>query len=238
MRVILASASPRRRDILNKHGIETIVMPSDVDETLPPELEDASPEKVVMYLALVKAEAIQNEVSAADGKRRDLTGNPGSTDELPRVIIAADTIVYKDGIIGKPTDADDAFRILSSLRGSSHGVYTGVAIIDMDKCVTVHESELVNLKTGRAFENVKMVYSESEGIFFDYDLTTVTFEDYPDAEIWRYIAEEPPYDKSGSYAVQSSWSANIAKVDGDVENVMGLPWHLIEAVLALLDDHQ
>ncbi|MDR0853127.1 MAG: Maf family protein [Clostridiales Family XIII bacterium] len=221
-KVILASASPRRRDILNKHGVETLILPSDVDETLPEELADAGPDEVVMYLAVLKARAVRDmlreDSSTHFSGTHKRSGGGNVRDELPRIIIAADTIVYKDGIIGKPVDADDAFRILSSLRNNSHGVYTGVAILDR----------------GEEYKGATCDELARAEVFFD--LTTVTFRDYPDSEIWRYIEEEPPYDKSGSYAVQSSWSVNIANVDGDIENVMGLPWHLIEP--RLLDNHQ
>ena len=186
MKIILASASPRRLEILTAHGITPVVLPADVDESLPDELLN-KPAEATMYLASLKSRAVYSSIGAPE----------------QAVIIGADTIVYKDKIIGKPVDADDAFAILSSLRSAKHSVITGVSLID--------------LSNGK------------ETVF--YDETIVTFKDYPDEEIRRFVLEEPPYDKSGSYAIQSSWSKNIASVEGDIENVIGFPWTKISMYL-------
>jgi septum formation protein len=193
-KVILASASPRRLEILQGHGIDPVVLPSEADETLPPEVEAAGPEEVVRYLAQIKARSIYEKLREQGAPD---TLQPGA------VILGADTIVYKDRIIGKPLDAEDAFAILASLRASSHHVLTGVCLID---AYTGGETTIV-------------------------DDTRVTFHDYPDEEIRRFIREEPPYDKSGSYAIQSSWSGNVAAVEGDIENVIGLPYQAIAPYL-------
>ena len=186
MKIILASASPRRLEILAAHGVTPVVIPADVDETLPDELLN-KPAEATMFLASQKAQAVYRGLSSFE----------------PATIIGADTIVFKDKIIGKPVDAEDAFSILSSLRGARHSVITGVSLID--------------------------VADGKETVF--YDETIVTFKDYPDEEIRRFVREEPPYDKSGSYAIQSSWSKNVASVDGDIENVIGFPWAKISEYL-------
>ena len=189
MKIILASASPRRFDILAAHGITPTVIPADVDETLPGELL-TKPAEATMYLASLKALAVFELLEKTEQVE-------------PSVIIGADTIVFKDKIIGKPVDAEDAFSILSSLRNSKHSVITGVSLVDT--------------MTGK------------ETVF--YDETIVTFKDYTDEEIRRFVREEPPYDKSGSYAIQSSWSKNVESVDGDIENVIGFPWTKISKYL-------
>ena len=186
MKIILASASPRRLEILTAHGVTPVVIPADVDETLPDDLL-YQPAEATMFLASLKSRAVYSSIEETE----------------PAVIIGADTIVYKDKIIGKPVDADDAFAILSSLRSAKHSVITGVSLID--------------LMTGK------------ETVF--YDETIVTFNYYPDEEIRRFVREEPPYDKSGSYAIQSSWSKNVASVEGDIENVIGFPWAKISEYL-------
>ena len=111
-KIILASGSPRRIEMMKNNGYDPIIAPADVDETLPFDMEPAS---AVMYLALKKA-AFTDALF---------------TDDPERIIIAADTIVV-DGnkIIGKPEDRDDAFRILTSLKNRNHQVMTGVCIID------------------------------------------------------------------------------------------------------------
>ena len=187
MKIILASQSPRRLEILNKHGISPIVMPADVDETLP---EDISMEEAVKMLALKKAEAVYDSIK-------------NSHEYRDSIIIGSDTIVYKNGIMGKPVDHDDAFRMLSSIRNTSHYVATGVALIDSN--------------TGKSTVLC--------------DITTVYCKDYSDAEIEEYIAECQPFDKAGSYAIQGEFSKYIDHIDGDYENVVGLPFHLIEKYL-------
>jgi septum formation protein len=190
MNVILASGSPRRFEILSDHGITPIVIKPDVEETLPETLDGLGVDLKVMFLALQKGLAVYERLKTAD--------------DLPRYIIAADTIVYKDRIIGKPVDEEDAFAILASLRNASNFVYSGVVVIDRQ--------------------------TDSKTILCD--VTEVVFKDYPDEEIFRYIREERPFDKSGAYAIQSSWSGNVDHWNGDVENVMGLPWLRIEPLIA------
>jgi septum formation protein len=228
MSIILASGSPRRFEILKKHGIDPIVIPSDADETLPPEYETRSVEDIVKYLAHIKAGAVYDQLkdsgaaaiktlipdAAKSARATETTDiftdktlilgaakNARATETTDiftnkTLILGADTIVYKDGIIGKPKDEADAIRILSLLRNTAHLVITGVALID--------------LSTGEETQ-----FAETTKVFF---------KDYSDEEIKRFIREEPPYDKSGSYAIQSSWTKNVDHIEGDLENVIGLPW--------------
>ena len=116
MNIILASASPRRLDILRDHGIEPVVIPTDTDETLP---DGIGMTDAVTLLARRKAEACYSIVSS-DPSYRD------------HIIIAADTIVWKDSIMGKPESAEDARRMLEAIRGTYHYVVTGVALLDTD----------------------------------------------------------------------------------------------------------
>jgi len=112
-KIILASGSPRRIEMMKNNGYDPVIAPADVDETLP---FDMDPSSAVMYLALKKA-------TYTDGLFAD--------DEADRITIAADTIVV-DGnkIMGKPENKKDAFEMLSSLRNRNHQVMTGVCIID------------------------------------------------------------------------------------------------------------
>ena len=107
-KVILASASPRRLEIMNKHGVEPLVMPTDADETI---TGDPSMTEVVEDLSRRKALACYNSIKE-DNRYAGY------------MIVAADTIVYKDGILGKPVDAEDARRMLRSYRGTYHYVVT------------------------------------------------------------------------------------------------------------------
>ncbi len=184
-KVILASKSPRRIEILRSHGIDAVIMPTDTDETLP---DGIGMTEAVEILAERKSRACYDEVMAdpeAAARYADYC------------IIGADTIVWKDEIMGKPKDAADAFRMLDSIRGTHHYVVTGVCVIDV--------------KSGEA-----TVLS---------DITTVYCKDYSDADIMDCISREEPYDKAGSYAIQGYFGRYIDHIDGDYENVVGLPFH-------------
>ena len=119
MKIILASASPRRREILEKHGIEPVVMPTDADEFL---REGIGMTDAVRILAERKARACYTNIR----HDKDLLNKYHD-----HVIIGSDTIVYKDEIMGKPEDEADAFRMLDAIRGTSHYVVTGVCLIDV-----------------------------------------------------------------------------------------------------------
>ena len=118
-KIILASKSPRRIEMMKDNGFDPAVMPADIDETLP---FDMTPEASVMYLALKKAAHVA-DLYAPD---------PAAADTY--TVIAADTVVVYEGrIIGKPQDAEEAFDILSMLCGKCHHVITGVCIISSNE---------------------------------------------------------------------------------------------------------
>lgn len=185
--IVLASSSPRRIEMLKKKGIEPVIICPNADENLSDETE---PKEAVMQLALRKAKSVEPAV-----KERFRSGGA--------IIIAADTVVYLDRIIGKPRDREDAFAILHHLRGKEHFVATGVAILEP--------------VTGS-----KKVFCE---------VTRVGFRDYPDSDINSYIDTEEPYDKAGGYAIQGGWGKNVAYIVGDYDNVIGFPWTRIKKEL-------
>ncbi len=114
--MILASASPRRREILSQVGLEFEVMPSDFEE----HAKAATPQEYVRLLAYGKAAAVAEKVFETKGK----------SGEIPRIVVGADTVVvHQDEILQKPVDKEDAFRMLSILQGDVHEVDTGVAVL-------------------------------------------------------------------------------------------------------------
>lgn len=120
------------------------------------------------------------------------------TDEGDCVVIGSDTIVALDELIlGKPKDAEDAFCMLKKLQGNKHQVYTGVALI-------IRKGDEVHKK-----------------VF--YEKTDVCMYEMSDDDINRYIATNEPYDKAGSYAIQGIATVYIEKIEGDYNNVVGLP---------------
>lgn len=194
--IILASSSPRRIEIMKKNGYDPIIMPPEVDETLP---RDIGMRDSVMYLALKKALSVESALLGFD-----FGGTPAYLPENP-IIIAADTIVYKDGIIGKPIDKQHAFEILAYLRGEPHFVATGVAMI-------------------KAGQPIRKVFCE---------VTKVFFKEYTDEEILDYINTDEPYDKAGAYAIQGTFGKYIHHIDGELDNVIGFPWSKIQENLDL-----
>ncbi len=177
MTLVLASASPRRRELLTQAGIPHLVHPADIDET---PREDESPVALSMRLAREKALVV--------AKR--LGGEP------PRRVLGSDTIVVLDGVVlGKPTDPEDAVRLLRQLTGRTHTVVTAVAIVDS------------------ASLEVRDVAVESR----------VTLRAASEDEIRRYVATGEPLDKAGAYAIQGEGSRLVSGLEGSRSNVIGLP---------------
>lgn len=188
--IILASGSPRRIEMLRQAGFFPVIIPSSVDENLPLEM---TMEQSVMYLALKKALDVNHKIENKYFELNNLESQPSDFDNS--VIIAADTVVYKNGIIGKPADFDDGYKTLSLLKNTNHYVCTGVAFIDTE--------------TG-----LKSVFYETTEVFFD---------NYKDEEIIEYLNSEEPWDKAGSYAIQGKWGIHVKKYIGDYNNVIGFP---------------
>ena len=172
--VTLASASPRRREMLKTLGLDFRVQPSFVPEEPAP---GEQPLDLVRRLALAKASAVAATVSAG-------------------LVIAADSVVVHEGdILGKPGTVDEARRMLARLRGNSHEVCSGVAVIDA--------------ATGRHL--------------LDSETTAVVMRDYSDAELDDYIASGSPMDKAGAYGIQDGGFHPARRVQGCYSNVVGLP---------------
>lgn len=176
-RFILASASPRRRELLKQIGVTFEVMPAKGEEVITKE----QPEQAVMELSRQKAE----EIAA------------GIQDEQV-LVLGADTVVAYDGkILGKPKDETDARAMLSMLNGRTHSVFTGVTII--------------------------VIRNGKSEIHSFYEETKVTMYPMTDAQISYYIQTEEPMDKAGAYGIQGKGAVFIEKINGDYNNVVGLP---------------
>lgn len=190
-KIILASASPRRKELLKQMGLEFEVMPSHCEEVITRKI----PWEIVMELSSQKARELVYK-AAMDSLSDDKSGNDGDGQNV--LVIGADTIVaYKDEILGKPKDKDDAVRMLKLLQGKQHSVYTGVS--------------LVYLKEGIA--QTRTFVEE----------TKVYVAPMTDEQIEAYVATGESMDKAGSYAIQGVFAEFIVKIDGDYNNVVGLP---------------
>jgi septum formation protein len=187
MKLILASASPRRQDLLRAAGIAFTAQATNIPE-IPREGEE--PRAFAERLAREKAAAV------AQAHPRN-------------AVLGADTIVVVDGVIlGKPTDAADAGRMLRMLSGRTHEVITAVCLIAPGP------------RSGAGSE--PDVRSET---------TQVTFSELRDDEIAFYIGSGEPMDKAGAYGIQGVASRWIPRIAGDYSNVVGLPVALVYRML-------
>ena len=182
-RIILASQSPRRRQLLGQIGLTDFdSLVPDADESYDPSL---TPQEIVSAISRKKAAAA-----------RDLSGDRDA------VIIAADTMVFLDGLrLGKPHSEAEAFEMLSALSGREHLVCTGVTVCRGDRLETRPET------------------------------TAVRFADLTEEDIRRYIATGEPMDKAGAYGIQGLAALFVTGIAGDYFNVMGLPLHLVGEML-------
>lgn len=171
--LILASQSPRRRDLLLREGLSFCIITSDAEE-----VNDAAlpPEELCARNAAAKAEAVA-------------ALHPQHT------VVGADTLVFLDGQpLGKPVDLDDARRMLHRLQGRTHSVCTAVAVI---------------LPGGQRRD-----FTET---------SRVTFRTMDAAAIENYLTRVHVLDKAGAYAMQEKSELIISRVEGDTDNVIGLP---------------
>lgn len=176
MRIVLASGSPRRRELLLQVGIEFEVMVSGVEE----QVTSTVPKEVVCELSKQKAVDIFERISG------DVA------------VIGADTVVSADnGILGKPDSRECAAQMLLSISGKCHSVFTGVTL-----CIRRNGGEEV------------LTFAEETKVYVD-ELT--------DRDIEMYIATGEPMDKAGAYGIQGKFAAYVEKIEGDYNNVVGLP---------------
>jgi septum formation protein len=239
---VLASGSPRRRELLASLGIAFTVIKPDIDET---QRAGEAPLVYVRRLSIEKAQAVadltphQVDSSSTPTPLRTRRGDGGEVDRGQSVIVlaadtvvilAADTIGVLDGeILGKPVDADDARAMLRRLRGRNHIVCTALTLTSPLTPLSargegsLHESRSPSPFTKRGLGGE---------VLTELTLTTVTMRDYSDTEIDAYIATGDPFDKAGSYAIQHEGFRPVARIDGSYSNVVGLPLETLRAMLA------
>jgi septum formation protein len=172
----LASSSPRRRQLLEMLGIAVRVVPPNIPEVRRP-LE--TPVDYVERLAREKALSVRGEL----------------------VLGADTTVVIRDEVLEKPTDANDALRMLRKLQGRTHQVVTSVVLVVGD------------------------------AIYQATDVTNVAFRRMSESYLQAYVATGEPMDKAGAYGIQGYGAALVEKIDGDFFSVMGLPLRLVLSLL-------
>lgn len=213
MRIILASASPRRKELLGQAGYDFEVEVSEVDESV----VSGSPREMVEQLSEIKAGAVAlryrtGEIQNGEEALRHRAGGIQNGEE-DVLVIGSDTVVVLDGrVLGKPGDEEDAFRMLKDLSGKAHQVYTGVT--------------LIYCNDGRELK--RRSFSEC---------TEVVMRSISDREIRDYIATGEPMDKAGAYGIQGKAAVFISGIRGDYYNVVGLPiCRLTEEITKLVNE--
>ena len=182
-KLILATASPRRIDMLNNMGIKFKSVKSFYNE--PKRKKGQPPSEYVETNAEEKAKSVLKKF------------NKG-------LIVGSDTVVvYKNRVLGKPKDMNEAFEYIYLLNGKTHSVYTGLSIINC--------------------ENGKLLSS--------HEKTLVTFRNLTESEITDYLNMIDPLDKAGAYAIQGQGALVVEKINGCYYNVVGFPVSKLESML-------
>ena len=200
VRLVLASASPRRRELLSQIGLEFTVMPSTKEENA----KTTEAGALVQELSRQKAVDIWEQLSGGQGQNPDADQEQISEEtqepnlngkrQPELLVIGADTVVCCEGkILGKPHSRDAAAEMLTALQGRSHEVYTGVTL-----------------------------YSQSETVTF-FECTQVEFYPMTEVELSEYIDSKEPMDNAGAYGIQGLGARFVKGIRGDYNNVVGLP---------------
>ena len=209
MKLVLASGSQRRRELLTMCGYDYEIIVSNADETI----DENDPESFVRALSFRKAKEVFDRLFAAG--RRDFA------------VIGSDTVVafQKEGgtkpvIIGKPKDAEDAVRILSMLSGKTHRVFTGVSVI-----ADIPDESAAAQCSIRKKEEIQTECSirEKAEIQTECSITEVTFETLSPDEITDYVNSGDPLDKAGSYGIQGPFGMFVREIRGNYFTVIGMP---------------
>ena len=209
MKLVLASGSQRRREMLTMCGYDYEIIVSNADETI----DENDPESFVRALSFRKAKEVFDRLFAAG--RRDFA------------VIGSDTVVafQKEGgtkpvIIGKPKDAKDAVRILSMLSGKTHRVFTGVSVIadipDENAAAQCSIREKAEIQTECSIREKAEIQTECS-------ITEVTFETLSPDEITDYVNSGDPLDKAGSYGIQGPFGMFVREIRGNYFTVIGMP---------------
>ena len=200
VRLVLASASPRRRELLSQIGLEFTVIPSTKEENA----KTTEAGALVQELSRQKAVDIWEQLSGGQGQNPDADQeqiaeetqepNLNGKRQPELLVIGADTVVCCEGkILGKPHSREAAAEMLTALQGRSHEVYTGVTL-----------------------------YSQSETVTF-FECTQVEFYPMTEVEISEYTDSKEPMDKAGAYGIQGLGARFVKGIRGDYNNVVGLP---------------
>lgn len=208
MLLILASQSPRRKDLLVKL-LHDINAPSKAFTTLAVDLDESRKldEPPLDYVKRMAREKFECGIQL-------IFNNKQFQNEATCMVITADTIVTLDNdVLGKPSSPDEATQMLKRLSGRTHDVITAFTV-------------------GKLNLRAQSIMS----IIHDHVLTTVTFRTLSNDEIAEYCASNEPYDKAGGYGIQGFAGAFVDGISGSLNNVVGLPTEKLQHVLTSLTE--
>jgi septum formation protein len=219
-KIILASASPRRREILKENGIDfEVIVPSGDEKNI---VGEKYSKELVNECAIAKAKSVAQTLGSQSSPIQEIVGadveNVGAdtirptvgadtesvvgADIIRPVIVSCDTVVVNDGIIiGKPKDREDAIKILKSLSNKTHIVASSVCVMKGNDVKVAHET------------------------------TKVTFRNLSEKDINDYINRCNPLDKAGSYGIQDEGFDFAVKVEGNIDNVIGFPMKAFNSIV-------
>ena len=181
--IILASQSPRRSQLLKQINLPFTVQVSSIEENI--NAIEGTPQHKTEQLALMKAKDVASRLKEG-------------------LVVGADTIVVlNSSIMGKPSNEEEAFSMLSQLSGRRHRVITGLALIDAATGVTQ----------------------------LDHEVTMVSFKNLTEKTIRNYISTGEPYGKAGAYGIQGIGAVLVKKIEGCYSNVVGLPLYKLSCML-------
>ncbi len=207
--VILASRSPRRREILYEAGYHVRIEISEANE----DTDITEPSRLVTELSSRKAYAVAASYADLEAEQeytqlQDMATRHEIGYDEEQIIIGADTVVSLEGeILGKPKDEENAVTMLRRLSGKIHQVYTGVTVLRVTDGILREEKHF-------------------------YDCTDVEMRDIREEEIARYVASGEPMDKAGAYGIQGRAGKFIRRIQGDYYNVVGLPICRLSVILS------
>lgn len=208
--LILASGSPRRRELLEQINIPFRVIVSGAEETV----TETDPGETVKDLSMQKALWVAENVEEG-------------------LILGADTVVSIDGeILGKPKDREDAGRMLRKLQGRAHSVFTGVAIVRRNR---TEDSPSGNGRIKAICRDSQAGIEILERFFRE---TKVFVHPMSDEEIEGYLDTGDAFDKAGSYGIQGPFAAFVDGIQGDYNNVVGLPVSAVYQALVRLGEYR
>lgn len=225
MDIILASGSPRRRELLSRAQLTFTVISVDIDET---PYQDESPKDYIVRMVAAKAEAATTQLN------RQLKNNEDHSSYLyqsllsqPIILLTSDTIgVLPDGktVLVKPNNREDAYHMWQQMSDSTHEVWTAVQATQLSilstHCKHVHQSDN---------EQVLQVVNQQQII----ERTEVTFIALTAEMMSEYWDSGEPADKAGGYGIQGLGAAWVSRINGSYTNVVGLP---LAQTLALIKD--